>query len=337
MFCRKLTHVSVWCVLVVLQSPDAVVGDRSQEATPSSDDVQLKHEGGVFVVRYSRDGRFLATAASRGTIRVWDAKSHSLRFKLDKHEKIIWDLAFHPSSNTLASCSGDKTIRLWDLNSGEMIRLITRHKEFVRSIAFSPDGKLLASGSGDQTTRLWETATGTELAKWPARQYGSTRVAFSADGKTLMAGTTGLRFYDLVSRNLRHEAPTEDYFITDLALSPDGRTLAVGGYSSKLEVNPDGSKSAYAQLHFLAASDGRQLGKTLKLRTARVIHDLAFSPDGNVLAAACTDKRIRIWNVATRKELKSIAADDPVLSIDYSVDGGRLAWSQAHHVVVSDF
>ncbi|MFZ0709523.1 MAG: hypothetical protein WAM53_05740, partial [Terrimicrobiaceae bacterium] len=58
------------------------------------------------------------------------------------------------------------------------------------------------------------------------------------------------------------------------------------------------------------------------------IQDLAWSPDGQSLAAACTDGTVRIWTVSEASDAEPqvlTAHKGPVLSVAWSADGSRLA------------
>ncbi|HEY5704728.1 MAG TPA: hypothetical protein VIS96_04060 [Terrimicrobiaceae bacterium] len=64
---------------------------------------------------------------------------------------------------------------------------------------------------------------------------------------------------------------------------------------------------------------------------SNAIQDLAWSPDGQSLAAACSDGRIRIWAIPESPDaeislLEDLPAHDgPALSVAWSADGSRLA------------
>jgi len=62
-------------------------------------------------------GDLLATASSRGEIRIWSVDSAaqvlSLRYIWRGHSDIIWTLVFSPDGSELASGSWDGAVRLW--------------------------------------------------------------------------------------------------------------------------------------------------------------------------------------------------------------------------------
>ena len=70
------------------------------------------------------------------------------------------------------------------------------------------------------------------------------------------------------------------------------------------------------------------------MRHDDVIHDLAFSPDGTVLASASYDRLIKLWDVEAGKELRVLKDhSDSVYGVTFSPDGKLLASGAADRAV----
>ncbi|MEM8545681.1 MAG: hypothetical protein AAGF66_17000 [Cyanobacteria bacterium P01_H01_bin.119] len=111
-------------------------------------------------VVFSPNGKWLATASSDATVRLWQLSTGKCRQILTGHTDWVSSVAYSPDGEWLATGSGDATIRVWQVSTGRCTRILTAHSISVSSVAFSPNGQRLATSSGDSTTRLWEMSTG---------------------------------------------------------------------------------------------------------------------------------------------------------------------------------
>jgi WD40 repeat protein len=78
------------------------------------DDVSASASGFEIVLKFSRDGRWLATGADH-RVTLWTAQTLRKRFNLPDHEGMVLALAFAPDSSTLAVAGGGEMISLIDL------------------------------------------------------------------------------------------------------------------------------------------------------------------------------------------------------------------------------
>jgi WD40 repeat protein len=145
-------------------------------------------------VKFSPDGKRIATGSQDKTCRIWDVATGKEQTVLAGHTKAVVSVAFHPDGKTLATGSLDSTTRLWDVATGKCTAIPGGGYGWVISVAFSPDGRILAGGVESDTVRLWDPSSRkclSTLSVWEPMWPGGTdgpfvlALSFSSDGRFL--------------------------------------------------------------------------------------------------------------------------------------------------------
>jgi WD40 repeat protein len=206
-----------------------VLAASASGQAPEASRLIKAHDGLVYSIAFSPDGKSFATAGFDNLVKIWEYPSLKEVRKVSGHTGGVTCVAFNKDGTLLASSSQDKTIRLSNPADGKLVKELKGHTDGIETIAFSPDGKLLASGGGDKSVRLWSPAEGKELKNLGSHAKSVFSVAFSGDGKLLASGGADgvIKIYDVASqkelRQLKGHADT----VSGLAWVPGNNTALV--------------------------------------------------------------------------------------------------------------
>ncbi|CAG8537889.1 24974_t:CDS:10 [Dentiscutata erythropus] len=176
--------------------------------------------GAIWCMKFSKDGKFLATGGQDTVVRVWavissdEEREHFLEgcgtsvyegisgaklgapvfrdkplYEYRGHTADVLDLSWS-KNNFLLSSSMDKTVRLWHMTRKECLCCF-QHTDFVTAIEFHPkDDRFFLSGSLDCRLRLWNIPE-KKVAYWNELTDSQliTAVGFTLDGKMAVAGS----------------------------------------------------------------------------------------------------------------------------------------------------
>ncbi|KAL2152510.1 hypothetical protein VTH82DRAFT_5694 [Thermothelomyces myriococcoides] len=204
--------------------------DRSR--FPSEVLVELSHPGAesskkldeIWQVRFSPDGKHLATCGTDEAVCIWDVERLALFHQLHGHQKAgIGNVAWSPDSKLLITCSLDHTAKLWSAETGECLADLRDFGEPVSSCVWAADGQSFITGSFDKnrSMKMWDLR-GNLLYAWE-NNHRTGDLALSRDQRWLVAmdERCTLHFYDF---------PTKGH-VYDLTLDPRDSVLKASSVS----------------------------------------------------------------------------------------------------------
>jgi WD40 repeat protein len=239
------------------------------------------------------------------------------------HGEDVLSVDLSPDGRWLATGSADDNVRLWDVASGSSRAVLSGHLDDVRQVAFSPLGDQLASVSEDGTLRLWSVPDGALLVEMSSLLERIFVVRYSPDG-SLVALAGNRCFLEL--RETRHG-------ILRRTLNQPG-CVDRDGWATSWGLTFVGGPS------LLAMGVGRPCcGGSVYLWDLTDVNDpiwlphsgaqinaLAASPDGSMLAVAANVAAVRLWDVAGREVVHTLAGHlYSATDARFSPDGSLLA------------
>lgn len=182
-------------------------------------------------------------------------------------------------------------LEVWSIPANE--RLLSFDPGFVQAVVFSPDNRLIALGT-DKEIAIWDVTTGALLRSLP-NSFGLDYLRFSNDGKLLAGfqrqGDGHIKIWQVESGELR---ATLTYRLYPMIMFPDAMTFSPD--TTHLAITYGGSAELWR------VSEWHE-GPTWQWNELGGITDIAFSPDGRLIASGASDGSITLANAATGKVL----------------------------------
>ena len=172
--------------------------------------------------------------------------------------------------------TGNDLVALWN---GETTASF-RHETTVVSAAVSPDEEFLATGGWNRSITLWSLETEKPIRVLTGHTVDIHALAFSPDGRLLVSSVA---------------------YKWEYLESEDGSTLRRNGHCA-VHSDGDGSVSFYSADDSQSDTTAKvwevKSGKNIAtLGHQQKVTDIAYSPDGGLLASGGYDNAIYLWDV----------------------------------------
>jgi WD40 repeat protein len=112
---------------------------------------------------FSPNGLQLASSASNGWIKIWDANTHNeIFFFNSRHQGSSLKISYNSQGNLFAM-AGTDGLHLWDSVTWKKQRVLKGHSSQINCFNFFADGKRLLTGSQDKSIKVWNVDNGNQL------------------------------------------------------------------------------------------------------------------------------------------------------------------------------
>jgi WD40 repeat protein len=279
---------------------------------------------------FSPDGKMLVSGGAEGAIRRWDTAT-GLEIEPDGgHTGGVGSLSFAADGSALFSGGTDWKVFEWDLASGRQRRQLfanppgSKASWPMSNYALAQNGTILAwtgvrdrDNQPDRFIHLRDCTTGKELRKLDGQEKEIWSLVFSPDVKHLASrGDDGTRLWDVTTGRELHFLRQ----VCGATFSPDGMLLA-------------GTKQDLKTIGLWQVATGQEVRTWNTLdKGLGGAGTLVFSPSGKSLASippigGAQNGRfaVRVWDIATGKQLVRFQHDQFIDSLAFSPSGRVLA------------
>lgn len=281
----------------------------------------VEYASGAYVkgVVFTPDGQDVATTDFAGNVVLWNVATGAVVW----HERLSGIstncLAVSHDGRWLAVGSQTGDVVVYDAATGAIEKRLATGAGAANAVAFSPDVKVLAVGDGGGVG-LWDIQSAQPQARDLGTGAAVESIAFSPDGASLVAGES-----------------TGEMQIWNTALGTESGSFSAGSLISSVAWSPTGSAFAAGQEngHVLIFDTATDHGKSIPILTPAtksqpgsldLVSDIAFRPDGKVLAVATIDGAVFQMDVSTRTMLGDpLEQSTSAETVAYSPDGSKLA------------
>ncbi|EMD01181.1 hypothetical protein BAUCODRAFT_200391 [Baudoinia panamericana UAMH 10762] len=159
-------HVRIWSTDAILNASDPSYTKPKQLASLSY------HSGTVHSVRFSPNGRYLASGADDKLVCVYalepgapaatfgsndapQVENWRVFRRLNGHDNDVQDLGWSCDSSILVSVGLDSKVVVWSGSTFEKLKTLVNHQSHVKGICFDPANKYFATASDDRTIKIF--------------------------------------------------------------------------------------------------------------------------------------------------------------------------------------
>lgn len=312
------------------------------------------HDGGVFTVDFSPDGKYLATAGFGAPPKIWHARTGQLYLEFSEHSNALCAL-FLENGQTLWTADMQRNSMYWDVQSGQLNEVL-HSARVLRLPAMNANQGWMVIASDRQTVEVFDIKTKQPLHSFRGLDKLELRkhCDSSPDGRFVAAGNEigKVMVWSVETGRPVFSKRLHSVRVNDLCFSPDSRFLATAGDDRIVRVVDLQTSEEVAELrghedgvyHVDFSPDGRQLctggyDHTVRLWNLRLAEnplvikglseepkDLAVSPDGNQVAVAEQSSTLRVFDVNSGRLTGSLSGHlGAIRAVAFSPDGRWLA------------
>jgi WD40 repeat protein len=255
----------------------------SQTTEEKSDTVWTKftYPNSINAVKFTPDGKYLASGGSDGIPRLWDATTGELVKEFKGNGWAIWGLDINNAGELIATVNSLSVVTIWNLQTGEIVKIIDvypnqDHGLEGNSITFSNNGQLIAAN----IVHYGKTGIEPAIFIWSVQDW-------QVKGKI--------------------ENIINPFHVT---FSPDDAILAVSNIVNSDKNTTIGLYKVPSLIYIGLLDNANENG----------VNQSVFSSNGDYLAGALTTTPNKVWKTSDWKFFRSLGQGSDSRAVTFSSD-----------------
>ncbi len=288
----------------------------------------MAHEGRIYDLAFSEDGKFLYSVSEDGKFRKWnmDAPRYPRNFNVTEKKRKGSDKPTAMAQVSKDSCvfSAGANLYRWNAETGQE-KLLASLEQPIHRVVASRDLQFLFTAQLDGSVIAWRLDANSLKKLWEYQWPG---------GKSLINGITYCEAGRFVVFSVEKPEIRMAAFRVD-----DGTQFMSWGAPETLSGNHEGALDVTTEGDLIAIGGGNDIGiwdfhgvkpELLQVHT-NTVSSLAFSPDMKYLLAGSHDRTLSLWRVADWELAAHLRGHrQAIASVAWS-DDGRLFASSGDH------
>jgi WD40 repeat protein/serine/threonine protein kinase len=299
------------------------------------------HDGMIWDVAFSPDGGLAASAASDGTIRLWNVRAQGESHRYTRGVPVFAVEVSPDGGRIVIGEVAPGGMQVVDTSTTELVRSVPNDGYSIApgAIAIDPSGRTALVGSLDfanytQGTHLTlrDIDFGEAVLEFPSLGYPWRSVAISPDGRLALAGT----------QDFSENDEGGEFVLLDLDSGQIIRQFDITHDITSIAFSRDGTRAISGSCYFLSAAfwniETEQAIRFFPEQPGCTL-DVSFGPDETTIITATNDGSITEWNIETGAQIRQfVGHNGPVWSLDFAPDNHTMAsGSSDGSVIVWDY
>ncbi|MGB0524839.1 MAG: OmpA family protein [Flammeovirgaceae bacterium] len=281
------------------------------------------HQGGVQNIRFSPDGKLLASCGKNDhTVAIWNVKTGRRMASLTGHQALIYEVTFDRSGKLLASASKDGTVKVWEVTSRKLVGnfenqpVISPNNITYKSVAFvsfSADSKYVFFGGDNGFLCKGKLGTSTVGAFYrskrmlqvnnidPHANISITGGAVSADGRSILVSIDHfVHRIDIKSEKIVNTFFYPFAYINDVIVGPGRDKITTWSYDGKITV-----WNYYNQ----------RMIKSLQVTAPKNYSVASFSTNKQLMTSGAFGNSARVWSWQSGQAIAKLSDHTKIVRI----------------------